>query len=84
MYILFLEEDLVLYAWIDDVCKNKLTIFEGAESVWISFAGLPGRHDYLEISTQDPGITILGSQLTGLADWLCCHIITKLIFVAFS
>ena len=50
MYILFLEEDLVLYAWIDDVCKNKLTIFEGAESIWISFAGLPGRRDYLEIS----------------------------------
>ena len=36
MYILVLEDDLVLYAWIDDVCENKLTIFEGAELVWIS------------------------------------------------
>ena len=25
MYILFFEDDLVLYAWIDDVCENKLT-----------------------------------------------------------
>ena len=35
MYILFLEDDLVLYAWIDDVYENKLTIFEGAELAWI-------------------------------------------------
>ena len=27
----------------------------------------PGKRDYLEITTQDPGIIILGSQLTGLA-----------------
>ena len=32
-----------------------------------------------KISTRDPGITILGSQLTGLADWYGCHIIAKLI-----
>ena len=36
MYILFLEDDLELSAWIDDVCENKLMIFEGAELVWIS------------------------------------------------
>ena len=36
MYILLLEDDLVLYAWIDDVYENKLTIFEGAELAWIS------------------------------------------------
>ena len=36
MYILFLEGDLVLYGWIDDICENRLTIFEGAELVWIS------------------------------------------------
>ena len=34
-----------------------------------------------KISTPDPGITILGSQLTG---WLGCHIIAKLIFVTFN
>ena len=27
----------------------------------------PGKRDYLEITTRDPGIIILGSQLTGLA-----------------
>ena len=47
-----------------------------------SFAGPPGKRDYLE--SRDPDITILGSQLTGLVDWLGCHIIAKLIFVAFS
>ena len=34
-----------------------------------SFAGLPSKPDYLEISDLDPSITILGSQLAGLA-WL--------------
>ena len=37
-----------------------------------------------KISTRDPGITILGSQLTSLADWFGCHIIAKLIFVECS
>ena len=37
-----------------------------------------------KISTRDPGITILGSQLTGLADWLGCHIMAKSIFDALS
>ena len=34
-----------------------------------------------KISTRDRGITILGSQLTGLARG---HVIAKLIFVAFN
>ena len=39
MYKLFFEDDLVLYAWIDDVCENKLTIFERAVLVRISWLG---------------------------------------------
>ena len=35
-----------------------------------------------KISSRARGITILGTQLTGLAD--SCHIIAKLIFVAFN
>ena len=36
-----------------------------------SFARLPGKRDHLEISSWDPGITILGSQLTRLARLSC-------------
>ena len=49
-----------------------------------SFAGPSGKRDYWKISTRDLGITILGSQLTSLADWFGCDIIAKLIFVECS
>ena len=38
-----------------------------------SFAGPPEKRDYLKISTRDSGITVLGSQLTGLARLLYNH-----------
>ena len=53
-------------------------------SHFVHSPGRPASAITWKISTRDPSITILGSQLTGLVDWLGFHIIAKSVFAAFS
>ena len=57
-------------------CVTRCPVFRLIDS-----PGRPASVITWKISTQDPGITTLGSQLTGLAR---CHVIAELIFVAFN